>query len=280
MVPEAGRTVVDPEGSRALCAPSSGRVGRLVAESPVDRQRPSEQPSAAEGNPTAPGAQSCAETACIAREAGVVHPSAQGRSRRTVARASIEPLSEASYYVKLTASEAMIGRLRRAQELLSHAIPDGDIVEILDRGLMMVIAAAARERHAGTDRPRKPVTPRGSDLAHDPSARPARRHRPRRRPVRVRRARWPTLRGAEVSPVPPSEAMGGRRTVIGGEHRAPVPRPQQIRGEGVLRPDPGAMAARGGGPYERRPWRQVRAAEEIGSRAGGGLPIQPRGAVD
>ena len=32
-----------------------------------------------------------------------------------------------------------IGRLRRAQELLSHVIPDGDLVEVIDRALMRVI---------------------------------------------------------------------------------------------------------------------------------------------
>ena len=73
--------------------------------------------------------------------------------------AQIVPLSEASYYVKLTAPEAMIGRLRLAQELLSHAVPDGDIVEILDRALMLIIKEEQRRRHAATDRPRKPAPP-------------------------------------------------------------------------------------------------------------------------
>ena len=63
----------------------------------------------------------------------------------------IVPLSEASYYVKLTAREAMIGRLRRAQELLSHAIPDGDIVEIIDRALILIIEE--RRNGGGTRRP-------------------------------------------------------------------------------------------------------------------------------
>ena len=50
-------------------------------------------------------------------------------------RASIDPVSADTYAVRLTARRATVERLRRAQELLSNAIPDGDVDEILYRAL-------------------------------------------------------------------------------------------------------------------------------------------------
>ena len=43
--------------------------------------------------------------------------------------------------------------------MLSHAIPDGDVVEVIDRALMRLIEEEERRRHAKTDRPRKPRPP-------------------------------------------------------------------------------------------------------------------------
>ena len=42
-----------------------------------------------------------------------------------------------------------MSRLRRAQELLSHAVPDGDVDEIVYRALGELIARAEKRRHAG-----------------------------------------------------------------------------------------------------------------------------------
>ena len=47
----------------------------------------------------------------------------------------VEPLSEQTFLMRLTAKRRTVDRLRRAQELLSHAVPDGDVDEILYRAL-------------------------------------------------------------------------------------------------------------------------------------------------
>ena len=61
-------------------------------------------------------------------------------------KASIDPLSAESYAMRLTARRATIERLRRAQELLSHAVPDGDVDEILYRALGALIEREERTR--------------------------------------------------------------------------------------------------------------------------------------
>jgi hypothetical protein len=65
------------------------------------------------------------------------------------ARSSIAPLSQDSYDVRFRARSETVARLRRAQELLSHAVPDGDVDEILFRALGALIAQTEKRRHAG-----------------------------------------------------------------------------------------------------------------------------------
>ena len=55
--------------------------------------------------------------------------------------------------MKFTASEAMIDRLRQAQELLSHSVRSGDMAEIFDQALIALLEKAARRKHAATVRP-------------------------------------------------------------------------------------------------------------------------------
>jgi hypothetical protein len=55
--------------------------------------------------------------------------------------------------VKFTATEAMIERLRQAQELLSHSVPSGDMATIFDQALIALLEKAARRKFAATARP-------------------------------------------------------------------------------------------------------------------------------
>ena len=67
---------------------------------------------------------------------------------------AVSPLAVDRYQVKFTATAATIAKLKRAEELLSHAVPDGDVAEIFDRALDALLHQAARQKHAATDRPR------------------------------------------------------------------------------------------------------------------------------
>lgn len=84
-------------------------------------------------------------------------------------RRVITPLAGDRYQVTFTATAATVAKLREAQELLSHAVPTGDVAEIVDRALDALLADAGRRRHAATDRPR-PARDTAPGSRHIPAA--------------------------------------------------------------------------------------------------------------
>ena len=70
-------------------------------------------------------------------------------------RALVRPLSPERYEIRFTASGEMREKLRVAQDLLGHAIPSGDIAQVFDRALTLLIADLSRRKFAATGRPRK-----------------------------------------------------------------------------------------------------------------------------
>jgi len=73
-------------------------------------------------------------------------------------------LSEDAVYNRIAAARAArrypaiiegLEKLRTAQDLLGHAIPGGDIAEILDRALTLLVADLSRRKLAATTRPRE-----------------------------------------------------------------------------------------------------------------------------
>lgn len=96
---------------------------------------------------------------------------AQPPSRRPVVAA----LTEAQYKVTFTARKDTCEKLKRAQDLLRHQIPDGNPAEIFDRALSLLLDDLARKKVAAVGRPRPSE---GSN--------PGSRHVP----AEVRRAVW------------------------------------------------------------------------------------------
>lgn len=90
-------------------------------------------------------------------------------------RRVVSPLAADRYQVTFVATGATVAKLRQAQEVLSHAVPTGDVAQIFDRAMDALLAEAGRRRHAATDRPR---------LARDTA--PGSRHIP----AAVERAVW------------------------------------------------------------------------------------------
>src|SRR5207302_2438918 len=74
-------------------------------------------------------------------------------------RPLVSPLAAGRYEIRFTASADTHDKLRRAQDLLRHAIPRGDPAEIFDRALKALLEDLARKKCAATGRPR---TSRGS----------------------------------------------------------------------------------------------------------------------
>lgn len=49
----------------------------------------------------------------------------------------------------------MHDRLRYLQQLMSHSVPSGDIVEVIDRALILAIAKLEKRKFGKTDKPRR-----------------------------------------------------------------------------------------------------------------------------
>ncbi|HKC60406.1 MAG TPA: hypothetical protein VKB92_09985 [Myxococcales bacterium] len=63
-------------------------------------------------------------------------------------RRAIAPLAEKTYRVEFTANKELHDKLRVAQDLLRHRIPDGDLACIVDRALDLLIADVKKKRFA------------------------------------------------------------------------------------------------------------------------------------
>jgi hypothetical protein len=93
---------------------------------------------------------------------------ARHKSKREVERlvAAVHPQAEVGWCfthvapgrvrLHVTISEETFHNLRRAQELLRHAVPSGDLDQVLDRAVTVLIADLERRRFAATDSPRAP----------------------------------------------------------------------------------------------------------------------------
>ena len=69
-------------------------------------------------------------------------------------RAVLRPLTPDRYEIRFTASAQTREKLRVAQDLLRHAIPSGDLAEVIDRALTVLLKDLARKKFAATERPR------------------------------------------------------------------------------------------------------------------------------
>jgi 5-methylcytosine-specific restriction endonuclease McrA len=85
-------------------------------------------------------------------------------------RPVVVPLAPERYKVQFTVSRETYEKLRRAQDLLRHAIPNGDPSAIFDRALTVLLQEAARTKLASTERPRAARTAAASASRHIPAA--------------------------------------------------------------------------------------------------------------
>jgi 5-methylcytosine-specific restriction endonuclease McrA len=68
--------------------------------------------------------------------------------------AVVVPLAPERFKVQVTISREAYDKLRRAQDLLRHAIPNGDPAAIFERALMLLVEDLERKRLASAKRPR------------------------------------------------------------------------------------------------------------------------------
>ena len=164
-----------PESARGLIEGSSGMTKSGVAHFLAERfpmpdvptlVQPIEhsQPASAEPANEPTLAQALGSTAAgVQEESGLPAPARVGpievvpapqRVVPVVAHTRLTPLSPARYAIQVTVSKATHDKLRQAQALLSHAVPSGDVADVLDRALDALIAQLEKRKYGATDRPR------------------------------------------------------------------------------------------------------------------------------
>lgn len=97
-------------------------------------------------------------------------PTAVAVAPAVVAPPLTQPRSADRYRVAFMAGAATVAKLRRAQELLRHAVPDGDPAQVVDRALTLLIADLERKKCGAVRRPAKTRRPIADDSRHVPDA--------------------------------------------------------------------------------------------------------------
>ena len=69
-------------------------------------------------------------------------------------RPRVTPLSPQRFAFQATIDQSTHDKLRHAQELLGHRVPNGDLATVLDRALDALVRELERQRFAATDRPK------------------------------------------------------------------------------------------------------------------------------
>lgn len=85
------------------------------------------------------------------------------------ARGAVRPLAEDRYEIRFTARASTCEKLRLAQDLMRHAVPDGEIAELIDRALIALLEDIARKKFGATEHPRTGAAP-GPASRHIPAA--------------------------------------------------------------------------------------------------------------
>jgi hypothetical protein len=125
----------------------------------------------------------------------------------------IAPLAPQRYKVQFTASVETHAKLLQARELLRSQIPDGDVGEIFDRALTVLLKDLTKRKFAATDRLRE------SDSEH---ARPSRGTVPKTRhiPAEVKRTVW-SRDGGQCAFVAPDGRRCTERVFLEFHHVVP-----------------------------------------------------------
>jgi len=102
-------------------------------------------------------------------------PAAPTLEIRPPAKPVVVPLSSDRYKIQFTATKETHDLLQRAQDLLRHQIPSGDVGEVMTKALKVLVRELEKEKIAATARPR-------GSLGSDP--------RSRHIPAEVKRQVW------------------------------------------------------------------------------------------
>ena len=152
-MPEPRASVVSPpRHDEPRCEPAPEPEGSLFA---VARTVVSQPPM------------SVARSEAAAPVAPIAAPVAADALRTEVPRPRMQQLSEARHKVQLTVSSETRAKIERAQALMKHRNPSGDLEMVFDRAMDALLEKLEKERLGKTSRPQK--KPRASKDGHIPA---------------------------------------------------------------------------------------------------------------
>ena len=154
-------------------------IASLVPRPPVAtviRRVPARKPVAETTSSASHPSAQVATSAALALPAPVPEaaPGTAGSGNAVVHRLGVQhsvvaPLSADTYKLQVTLSAKTHSKLQRARDLLRHAIPCGDIGEVLDRALTLLLQDVEKRRCAAVTTPREDA-PRSGHTRHIPAA--------------------------------------------------------------------------------------------------------------
>jgi len=111
------------------------------------------------------------DTACARADA--VQPRPEPRLElelKVASRCELSPLGPSRYKLQLTASQQPHDKLRQAQDLMRHQVPDGDLGQVLERALDLLIAERMKRRFGKSSK--------SAAVRAQPAPKPGSRHIP------------------------------------------------------------------------------------------------------
>src|SRR5689334_6524529 len=139
------------------------------------------------------------------------------------ARPRVTPVAAERYLLHVPIDRATHEKLEHAVALLSHSIPSGDVAQVLDRALDVLVAKLERRKCAKTDRPARADRPRRHS---------SRASNSRHVPAHIRRAVWERDRG-QCTFVGDTGHRCAARTRLEFDHVVPVARGGQTSVETI-----------------------------------------------
>jgi len=147
-----------PEDADELLDQASGKTRREIEELLASRHPRPPVPDAIRKRPMRDAPEPTADATPLFAVPAVPSPSPASEVPPERPRpAVVAPLSAETYKVQYTASRAQRDKLREAQDLLRHQLPAGDLAEIVDRALTLLIADVKKKRFGVGRKPRKPA---------------------------------------------------------------------------------------------------------------------------
>lgn len=137
-------------------------------------------------------------------------------------RTKLAPVAPERFLLQLTIGRSTHDKLRYAQDLLSHEIPSGDVAQVLDRALDLLVAKLEKRKFAASRRQRP------SERRPSPRRTRCRRHVP----AHVKRAVW-ERDGGQCTFVSESGRRCPARNLLEFDHIDPVARGGRATVEGM-----------------------------------------------